>query len=239
MTAAVKRLVAACSLALLLVLFSSDAYAQGPIQAEPYSEAEAQSIDRMLMCPVCAGTNIDQSQAQIAQQMQGIVRAMLAQGASRDEILDFFVARYGTDVLAAPPKSGANLLAWLLPIVGVVAALAGGFFVIRAMAARGDERVATGPPIGDASGTLIDEALAPYLEAVDRELFLQDSLEERAATRSASVDSPQPVDPPQSPVDTAQSKEDASGTSDVAGSAVEHPRRGPVIQENGNQEEGQ
>ena len=127
MTAAIKWPVAACALALLLVLFSWDAYAQGPSQAASYSEEEAQSIDRMLLCPVCPAESIDQAQVPIARQMRAVVRKMLGEGASREEVLDFFEARYGTGVLAAPPKSGVNLLAWLLPIVGIVAAMAVGF----------------------------------------------------------------------------------------------------------------
>ena len=216
MTAVVKWPVAACALALLLVLFSWDAYAQGPSQA-PYSEKEAQSIDRMLLCPVCPAETIDQAQVPIARQMRAVVRKMLGEGASRDEVLEFFETRYGTGVLAAPPKSGVNLLAWLLPIVGILAAMAVGFFVIRAMAARGEERAATGP--------LFDETLGPYLEAVDRELSLQDSLAERAATESASVEPPEP-------------NQDTAGASDVAAGTVQHPRMGLLNQEDGKQEEG-
>jgi cytochrome c-type biogenesis protein CcmH/NrfF len=150
----------------VLLLFGGTAQAQGPDQELPYDEEEAQSIGRMLMCPVCVGVTIEQSQAQIAQQMQGVVREMLAQGADRDEILDFFVDRYGTVVLAAPPKSGVNLLAWILPIVGVLAALAAVFAIIRSMASHAAERMATEPAL--------DDDLDPYLEAIDRELVLSE-----------------------------------------------------------------
>jgi len=157
----------AVTLALLLVLASPGGKAYG--QGLDYSEKEAQSVGRMLMCPVCVGTTIEQSQALIAQQMQAIVREMLAQGASQQEILDFFVERYGLSVLAAPPKSGANLLVWTLPIAGVLAALTGGFFVLRSMASRNNGQVAamTVPPTD-----LMDTGLEPFLETVDRDLSL-------------------------------------------------------------------
>ena len=89
------------------------------------------------MCPVCPAETIDQAQVEISFQMRAIIREMLAEGRTRDEILDFFVDRYGPDILAAPPKSGRNLLAWILPIVGVAIGLAGVFLVIRAMTNRG------------------------------------------------------------------------------------------------------
>ena len=155
------------TLALLLALASPGGNAFG--QGTGYSEKEAQSIDRMLMCPVCPAETIDQSRVEIAGQMRAVVREMLAQGASREEVLDFFVARYGLAVLAAPPKSGANLLVWVLPIAGVLAALAGGFLIIKSMASRNSGRVAavTIPP-----ADLGDTGLEPFLEAVDRDLSL-------------------------------------------------------------------
>jgi len=155
------------TLALLIALASpgGNAFGQGP----GYSEKEALSIDRMLMCPVCPAETIDQAQVEISRQMKAVVREMLAQGASRDEVLDFFVARYGLEVLAAPPKSGANLLVWVLPIAGVLAALAGGFLILKSMASRNSGQVAT---VTMSPADLRDTGLEPFLEAVDRDLAL-------------------------------------------------------------------
>lgn len=184
---------------LLLTLSSGDAGAQGTGQGSPYDKEEAQSIDRMLMCPVCAGTTIEQSAAQIAQQMQGVVREMLAQGASRDEILDFFVDRYGVEVLAAPPKSGVNLLAWILPVLGVLAALAGGLVVIRAMTARGAGALVSEPAV--------DEGLDPYLEAIDRDLDLRGDLR----VDRPPISTPRPEPPPRPNDEASAASEGGSG----------------------------
>ena len=102
-------------IALALVATGSVAHAQEagsssePGQSKGYDEAEAISIDRMLMCPVCPAETIDQAQVEVSRQMRLIVREMLSQGSSRDEILDFFVGNYGADILAAPPKSGWSI----------------------------------------------------------------------------------------------------------------------------------
>ena len=162
-----KLTLLAGALALLLVLASPGGYAFA--QGAGYSEKEALSIDRMLMCPVCPAETIDQAQVEISRQMKAVVREMLSQGASRDEVLDFFVARYGLEVLAAPPKSGATLLVWLLPIAGVLAALAGVFLVLRSMASKNSGQVAG---VAAASADLSDTGLEPFLEAVDRDLAL-------------------------------------------------------------------
>jgi cytochrome c-type biogenesis protein CcmH len=142
---------------------SGQAPAASSGQGLPYDEREAQVIDRMLMCPVCPAVTIDQTQVALAQQMQRVVREMLVQGASRQQILDFFVERYGPGVLAAPPKAGVNLLAWILPAVAVVAALGALFLVLRSMVGHPGQRVATEPPSPE-------EELTPYLEVIDREL---------------------------------------------------------------------
>ena len=113
------------------------------------------------MCPVCPAETIDQAQVEYSKQMRRVVREMLAQGHSRDEILDFFADRYGPQVLAAPPKSGLNLVAWIVPIVVVVAVIAGGMLVIRSMAERNNVAAGDEQPM--------EEGLEEYLEIIDRE----------------------------------------------------------------------
>ncbi len=153
-----------------------------PNAAKEVDEAEAQAIDRMLMCPVCPAESIDQAQVPLARQMRQRVREMLAEGASRSEILDFFADRYGLDVLASPPKSGLNLLAWILPIAGVLAALAAGGLVIRAMTVRNGEGVSAS---SSPSLAVPDRELEPYLAAVDRRLALTpDAAESTGSTGS-------------------------------------------------------
>ncbi|MFQ5996779.1 MAG: cytochrome c-type biogenesis protein CcmH, partial [Dehalococcoidales bacterium] len=42
------------------------------------------------------------------------------QGQSEEQIIQFFVAQYGEQVLAAPPKRGFNLMAWITPFVALI-----------------------------------------------------------------------------------------------------------------------
>ena len=86
-------------------------------------EEQAQSIDRSLMCPVCPSETIDQAQVPLAHQMRAVVREKLGDGWSREQILQFFVDRYGQGVLAEPPKRGFNLVAWVVPLAAVAAAV--------------------------------------------------------------------------------------------------------------------
>ncbi|MEE8469843.1 MAG: cytochrome c-type biogenesis protein CcmH, partial [Dehalococcoidia bacterium] len=88
-------------------------------QQEPL-DVLAQDIYRNLMCPLCPGQTIEQSQSELSAQMRFVVREKLAQGETREEILQFFVERYGESVLAAPAKSGFSLIVWLTPILGIL-----------------------------------------------------------------------------------------------------------------------
>jgi len=110
-----------------------DGDARPPTAASGYDEAEAQAIDRMLMCPVCPAQTIDQTEVTLAQQMRAQVRELLAGGASRAETLAWFRERYGPGIVAEPPRSGFNLIAWLAPGAVVIIGLAGGVLALRGM----------------------------------------------------------------------------------------------------------
>lgn len=148
------------------------AWAQSGGDGVAYDEAQAQSIDRMLMCPVCPAQTIDQTEVALAKQMRAQVRELLASGATRDEVLAWFSApeRYGPSVLAEPPRSGINLLAWIVPGVVVIAGLAGGVLTLRAMRGRETDPGSDAPPHDG-------DDLQPYLSAVDRDLALDDDPE--------------------------------------------------------------
>ena len=96
-------------------------------------EKQAQGLDRMLVCPVCPGETIDQSQVRLAKQMQVIVREKLEAGETEKEILEFFIERYGENVLTAPRKQGFNLLAWGFPPTAGFMSLLLLIIVVRAM----------------------------------------------------------------------------------------------------------
>ncbi len=159
-----------------------------PENRVPYDEKAAQSIDGMLMCPVCPAETIDQAQVPIAKQMRRLVREKLAQGETREQILEYFAGVYGQNILAAPSKSGFNLLVWTVPLVGVFGALAAGFFVLRSMSMGS---VRTVPETADGPGT--QEDLAPYLQAVDRDLGITEFTEPKeyeASSTESSRDDP-------------------------------------------------
>jgi len=56
---------------------------------------------------------------------------MVAEGKSRDEILDYYVAKYGERVLATPRARGVNLLAYIVPWSALILGGCGLFILLR------------------------------------------------------------------------------------------------------------
>jgi cytochrome c-type biogenesis protein CcmH len=63
--------------------------------------------------------------------MRDFIRRRIAAGDTKSEIKAKLVANFGEGVLAAPPKEGFNLLAWVLPLAGGAVAV-----IVLALAVR-------------------------------------------------------------------------------------------------------
>jgi cytochrome c-type biogenesis protein CcmH len=77
-------------------------------------------LEGQIMCPTCH-TTLDQSNSAAAQQIEGFISQKIAQCWTAQRIESALVANYGPQILAAPPRKGFDLLAWWLPIAGVLA----------------------------------------------------------------------------------------------------------------------
>ena len=92
-----------------------------------------QRLNKAIMCPVCPGESIDQSQNELAAAMREIVAKQVTEGRTDDEIKAYFVESYDTSVLMEPPREGFNLLVWLLPPAAAAGALLALLFALRLM----------------------------------------------------------------------------------------------------------
>ena len=80
-------------------------------------EERLYTLNRDLMCPVRDGLTLEQSQATPALEMKEEIKKMVIQGMSDKEIKNHFVAKFGVEILANPPKKGFDTLVWLAPLV--------------------------------------------------------------------------------------------------------------------------
>ena len=139
--------------------------------AAPASGSERQptlaELERELMCPTCEQLLSSRTPPSPTESAH-IIRTRIAAGDTKGEIKGRLVSQFGEAVLAAPPTHGFNLLAWLLPLLG----LAGSAAVIGVLA-WGWTRSTRDSVAGD--GTSRGETLDPELaRRLDEELALLD-----------------------------------------------------------------
>jgi cytochrome c-type biogenesis protein CcmH len=143
-----------------LVLTVAVALALVPAAWASESNPSLSELEGEVMCPVC-GTTLDQSSAPAAMQIKRVIVDRIAAGDSKSEIKDRLVAEYGEAILAAPRKKGFGLLAWWVPLVGVIGAAA-----VVGMGAwrwsRGRRREPEGPRLDPALERRLDDELARY-----------------------------------------------------------------------------
>jgi len=97
----------------LLSLLLVSAFA-GEVKEDPI-ERQVLDIAKDLRCTVCQNQPISESNADLARDMRDIIREQIKAGKSRQEIVQYFVDRYGNFVLMNPPAEGPGTLLWILP----------------------------------------------------------------------------------------------------------------------------
>lgn len=81
---------------------------------------DASELINELMCPSDCVETLAICQMPEAVQMRGFVKAKVAEGWSKQKIVDNLVEQYGERILAAPTKQGFNLTAWLTPFAAIL-----------------------------------------------------------------------------------------------------------------------
>ncbi|MED5580410.1 MAG: cytochrome c-type biogenesis protein CcmH [Nitrospinota bacterium] len=80
-------------------------------------------VSKSLMSPVCPGKMLSDCPSSEGSQLREVVRRMIREGKSKEEILLYFVEVYGKSVLSVPPSEGFLITSWLLPFVVFVSGL--------------------------------------------------------------------------------------------------------------------
>jgi cytochrome c-type biogenesis protein CcmH len=125
------------------------------------------SLENQVMCPVCQGETIAQSDSEAAAQLKRLIARRVRQCASAAEIKRELVAQYGPQILAAPPRHGFGWLAWLLPSIGLVVAAGAMALLARRWSRRGPDEPAgvpavAGPPLDPEAERRLDDELRRF-----------------------------------------------------------------------------
>jgi cytochrome c-type biogenesis protein CcmH/NrfF len=87
---------------------------------DPAFDERVKAVATRLRCPVCQGESIQDSPAELSTQMKTLVREQLYNGQSEEQVLGYFVEKYGQWILLEPRAEGINLLVYWLPVAFLV-----------------------------------------------------------------------------------------------------------------------
>ena len=107
---------------IMLMFLSGNLFADNKIQN---NEDRVTDISLQIRCMVCQSQTIDDSDAPLAKDLKQLVRKMVYEGKSNDEIFDFLRSKYGDYILMKPRFNLSNILLWFGPffifIIGIYA----------------------------------------------------------------------------------------------------------------------
>ncbi len=102
-----------------------------PLSDPPTSQSEidekTHTLARILRCPVCQGLSVADSREGASLAMKERIREMVAAGYTDEQIIDYFVDRYGEGIVLLPAQR--HWMVWLMPVL--VLALGGGLVLLR------------------------------------------------------------------------------------------------------------
>ena len=132
----------------LLAAFAVLAFAApaGAIAAE-CPKTTLGDVEDEVMCPVC-GTPLElATEAPQALRERELIRRLVDQCKSKEEVKAVLAAEFGDEVLATPGDDGFDLAAYLVPALAIL--LAGGAIAVAALRWRRGASEATEPPLAD------------------------------------------------------------------------------------------
>ncbi|MGL4860613.1 MAG: cytochrome c-type biogenesis protein [Enterobacteriaceae bacterium] len=109
-------------LATLLVTVPVQAVIDSTTFSSEQQEQTYRQLTTQLRCPKCQNNNIADSNAAIATDMRTKVYQLVQQGYSKEQVIDYMVARYGNFVTYDPPLTPVTLLLWLVPLLFLLGA---------------------------------------------------------------------------------------------------------------------
>jgi len=106
-------------------------------------ERKMLDIAEKLRCTVCQNQPVAESNSGLAKDMRDLITEKLKQGRNEEEIMQFFVDRYGDYVLLEPPQSGNGAMLWVFPPLLLLLAMLAAIFMMKS---RSEKQTTTPPP---------------------------------------------------------------------------------------------
>ncbi len=134
----------------------------------PLANANVRRIGEQLMCQCGCGatvTSCNMISCHFSDPVRVKILTLVNAGKSDPEIIDSFVKEYGKVILVKPPSEGFDLMAWVMPFVGLAFGMLVLWYVIRRFSRP---RLTTAPAVST-------EDYNRYRERIEKDLSSLDS----------------------------------------------------------------
>ncbi len=118
-----RSLLALLSLSSVVIFSSTWAIDAEDGFTDPVLQQRYRNLIQEIRCLVCQNQTIADSDAVLASDLRREIRAMMADGNTNEQIIDFLVARYGDFVLYRPPFQANTVALWIAPLLLVIVGL--------------------------------------------------------------------------------------------------------------------
>jgi cytochrome c-type biogenesis protein CcmH len=151
----------------VLIAFAASLFATAPpgASAAMIARPSLTDIESDVMCTACREP-LEVANSPQADSERAYIRALIAQGETKSQILQNLVSQYGTAVLGKPPASGFNLTIYVIPVAILVAGAAILAFTLprwrRRTRAAAREPAATGPALDPADAQRLEQELNQF-----------------------------------------------------------------------------
>ena len=117
-----SRILMTLMLSISLLVYSQ--VGQAAIDTFEFENAQQEKtfhdLTKLLRCPKCQNQNISDSNAELAKDLRNKTYELVKQGQSKEQVVDYMVARFGNFVRYDPPVTPATIFLWLGPLLFII-----------------------------------------------------------------------------------------------------------------------
>jgi cytochrome c-type biogenesis protein CcmH len=107
--------------------------------ADESEKQRIRGLEEKLRCLVCQNQSLADSNAELAEDLRGQVRAQVKAGKTDDQIVAYLVERYGDFVLYEPPFKATTVLLWVGPFLLLAVGVAALILALRRRRSAAEE----------------------------------------------------------------------------------------------------
>ena len=132
-----------------------------------FAKVKVTDIDKQIVCQ--CGCNLvlatcNHTECSSKAELYTLINEKIKAGLNQEQIIKFFMDKYGEKILSAPTKKGFNLIAWILPFLGLLAGLVLVILILQKYVVKTVEKKIAAETKTDLQTT------DPYLAKVEKEL---------------------------------------------------------------------